>query len=157
MPFSARTVSACAAAVSAACSPTVMIEFRGLGLKRDTAEERQTRVNHHNSIWGPFGRNLHEDLLGVTGLGDRDQVAGLLLLLPAVQGALADLLQQRLASREVPVQRRATHAEGGGEVGHRERGVGVEGDASGVEHLVPGSHRSSSAPSSRGVCVSCET
>ena len=47
----------------------VMIEFRGLGLKRDTAEERQTRVNHHNSIWGPFGRNLHEDLLGVTGQG----------------------------------------------------------------------------------------
>jgi methanesulfonate monooxygenase large subunit len=47
----------------------VMIEFRGLGLKRDTAEERQTRVDHHNSIWGPFGRNLHEDLLGVTGQG----------------------------------------------------------------------------------------
>jgi len=47
----------------------VMIEFRGLGLKRDTAEERQTRVNHHNSIWGPFGRNLHEDLIGVQGQG----------------------------------------------------------------------------------------
>jgi methanesulfonate monooxygenase subunit alpha len=47
----------------------VMIEFRGLGLKRDTAEERQTRINHHNSIWGPFGRNLHEDLIGVQGQG----------------------------------------------------------------------------------------
>ena len=47
----------------------VMIEFRGLGLKRDTPEERQTRINHHNSIWGPFGRNLHEDLIGVTGQG----------------------------------------------------------------------------------------
>ena len=23
----------------------------------------------HNSIWGPFGRNLHEDLLAVTGQG----------------------------------------------------------------------------------------
>ena len=46
-----------------------MIEFRGLGLKRDTAEERQTRINHHNSIWGPFGRNLHEDLIGVQGQG----------------------------------------------------------------------------------------
>ena len=47
----------------------VLIEFRGYGLKKDTAEERQTRVKHHNTIWGPFGRNLHEDLLGVTGQG----------------------------------------------------------------------------------------
>jgi methanesulfonate monooxygenase large subunit len=47
----------------------VMIEFRGLGLKRDTAEERARRVKDHNTIWGPFGRNLHEDLLGITGQG----------------------------------------------------------------------------------------
>ena len=47
----------------------VMIEFRGLGLASDTAEQRLTRVNHHNSIWGPFGRNLHEDLLAVTAQG----------------------------------------------------------------------------------------
>jgi methanesulfonate monooxygenase large subunit len=38
-------------------------------LKRDTAEERAARVRDHNTIWGPFGRNLHEDLLGVTGQG----------------------------------------------------------------------------------------
>tara|TARA_B100001123_G_C15345902_1_gene1037172 strand:- start:7132 stop:8271 length:1140 start_codon:yes stop_codon:yes gene_type:complete len=44
----------------------VMIEFRGLGLKKDTPEERLVRQRHHNSIWGPFGRNLHEDLLAVT-------------------------------------------------------------------------------------------
>ena len=44
----------------------VMIEFRGLGLKSDTPEERLIRQRHHNSIWGPFGRNLHEDLLAVT-------------------------------------------------------------------------------------------
>lgn len=44
----------------------VMIEFRGLGLKSDTPEIRRARVEHHNSIWGPFGRNLHEDLLAVT-------------------------------------------------------------------------------------------
>ena len=44
-----------------------MIEFRGLGVKSDTPAERQTRIEHHNSIWGPFGRNLHEDLIGVTG------------------------------------------------------------------------------------------
>lgn len=44
----------------------VMIEFRGLGLKSDTPEERLIRQRHHNSIWGPFGRNLHEDLLAVS-------------------------------------------------------------------------------------------
>jgi len=47
----------------------VLIEFRGYGLKKDTPEERQTRIKHHNSIWGPFGRNLHEDLIGVSGQG----------------------------------------------------------------------------------------
>jgi len=47
----------------------VMIEFRGLGLKSDSPEDRMTRVRHHNTIWGPFGRNLHEDLIGVTGQG----------------------------------------------------------------------------------------
>ncbi len=47
----------------------VMIEFRGLGLKKDTAEERAQRIRDHNTIWGPFGRNLHEDLLGITGQG----------------------------------------------------------------------------------------
>lgn len=47
----------------------VMIEFRGLGLKSDDEETRRHRIEHHNSIWGPFGRNLHEDLLAVTGQG----------------------------------------------------------------------------------------
>ncbi|MGF1608716.1 MAG: aromatic ring-hydroxylating dioxygenase subunit alpha [Kiloniellales bacterium] len=47
----------------------VMIEFRGLGLKKDTPEERRQRIRDHNTIWGPFGRNLHEDLLGITGQG----------------------------------------------------------------------------------------
>jgi methanesulfonate monooxygenase large subunit len=55
-----------------ACDRT-LIEFRGLGLRRDTLQERQQRVRDHNTIWGPFGRNLPEDLLGVTnqGLGMR--------------------------------------------------------------------------------------
>ena len=44
----------------------VMIEFRGLGLKSDTDKERLIRQRHHNSIWGPFGRNLHEDLIAVS-------------------------------------------------------------------------------------------
>ncbi len=47
----------------------VLIEFRGLGLKSDTPEDRQIRIQHHNTIWGPFGRNLHEDLVGVAGQG----------------------------------------------------------------------------------------
>lgn len=47
----------------------VMIEFRGLGLAADTPDERAARVRDHNFIWGPFGRNLHEDLLGVSGQG----------------------------------------------------------------------------------------
>ncbi len=47
----------------------LIIEFRGLGLKSDTPEQRAERVHDHNFIWGPFGRNLHEDLLGVHGQG----------------------------------------------------------------------------------------
>ena len=47
----------------------VIIEFRGLGLKSDTPEQRAERVRDHNTIWGPFGRNLHEDLLAVHGQG----------------------------------------------------------------------------------------
>lgn len=43
----------------------VLIELRGLGMKRDTPEEREERISDHDSIWGPFGRNLHEDLLVV--------------------------------------------------------------------------------------------
>jgi len=47
----------------------VIIEFRGLGLKGDSAEQRAERIRDHNTIWGPFGRNLHEDLLAVHGQG----------------------------------------------------------------------------------------
>ena len=47
----------------------LIIEFRGLGLKTDTPAQRAERIRDHNVIWGPFGRNLHEDLLGVHGQG----------------------------------------------------------------------------------------
>ena len=47
----------------------VLIEFRGLGLRRDSREQRYLRVRDHNTIWGPFGRNLPEDLLGVVNQG----------------------------------------------------------------------------------------
>lgn len=40
-----------------------LVEIRGLGLKRDTPEERAERIRDYNSVWGPFGWNLHEDLL----------------------------------------------------------------------------------------------
>jgi methanesulfonate monooxygenase large subunit len=52
-----------------------IIELRGLGLASDTPAERAERVRDHNTIWGPFGRNLHEDLLGVTGQGRAMQSA----------------------------------------------------------------------------------
>jgi len=45
----------------------VMIEYRGLAPKRDSAAERRQRVKDYIGIWGPFGRNLHEDLLAVRG------------------------------------------------------------------------------------------
>ena len=48
---------------------TTAIEFRGLGLRSDTPEQRASRERDYNTIWGPFGRNLHEDLLGVSGQG----------------------------------------------------------------------------------------
>lgn len=47
----------------------VMIEFRTLGLKGDTPEQRRKRIEAFQTIWGPFGRNLHEDLVGVSGQG----------------------------------------------------------------------------------------
>jgi methanesulfonate monooxygenase large subunit len=47
----------------------LIVEFRGLGLRSDTPEQRAERIRDHNFIWGPFGRNLHEDLLGVHGQG----------------------------------------------------------------------------------------
>ena len=47
----------------------VLIEFRGFGLRSDTPEVRARRVRDHNTIWGPFGRNLPEDLLGVVNQG----------------------------------------------------------------------------------------
>ena len=47
----------------------VMIEYRGLAPKGDSPEERRQRIKDYIGIWGPFGRNLHEDLLAVQGQG----------------------------------------------------------------------------------------
>ena len=47
----------------------VILEFRTLGLKSDTAAERAQRQKDAAVIWSPFGRNLHEDLLASSGQG----------------------------------------------------------------------------------------
>ncbi len=50
-------------------SPThTRVEWRGLAPKSDTPEIRRQRVNHHNQVWGPFGRNLPEDVIAVEGV-----------------------------------------------------------------------------------------
>jgi methanesulfonate monooxygenase subunit alpha len=63
----------------------VVVELRGLGLLGDTPAERALRIRDHNAIWGPFGRNLHEDFLAVSGQGLslRDGTAGARWLLHA--------------------------------------------------------------------------
>jgi len=47
----------------------VLLEFRALGLKSDTPEMRMQREKDAATIWSPFGRNLHEDLLASSGQG----------------------------------------------------------------------------------------
>tara|TARA_B100000029_G_scaffold464937_2_gene499217 strand:+ start:639 stop:1769 length:1131 start_codon:yes stop_codon:yes gene_type:complete len=41
---------------------TSLVEFRGLGLKDDTEEDRMVRIRQHNEFWGPMSHNLPEDL-----------------------------------------------------------------------------------------------
>ncbi len=45
----------------------VIIEFRGFAIKGDSEKDRTARVRDHNSIWGPFGRNLPEDEIAIVG------------------------------------------------------------------------------------------
>ena len=42
-----------------------LVEWRGLGVKGDSAELRAKRLRHHNLFWGPAGRNLSEDVIAV--------------------------------------------------------------------------------------------
>jgi len=42
-----------------------LLEQRGLGIKGESAEDRAVRQEHHNQFWGPFGRNLAEDVIFV--------------------------------------------------------------------------------------------
>lgn len=43
-----------------------LVQYRGLGLKRDSERERVQRVRDYTSIWGPFGTNLAEDTLATS-------------------------------------------------------------------------------------------
>ena len=42
-----------------------LVEFPGLGVKGDNDEARALRLQHHNLLWGPAGRNLPEDVIAV--------------------------------------------------------------------------------------------
>ena len=42
-----------------------LLEQRGLGVKGESAQDRAVRQEHHNQFWGPFGRNLAEDVVFV--------------------------------------------------------------------------------------------
>lgn len=42
-----------------------ILEQRGLGVKGESVEDRKQRRNQHNQLWGPFGRNLPEDVIFV--------------------------------------------------------------------------------------------
>jgi len=46
-------------------SGETLVEWRGVGLKGDTEEVRARRLQHHNLLWGPAGRNLPEDIMAV--------------------------------------------------------------------------------------------
>lgn len=39
-----------------------LVEMRGLGLAGESDADRAVRMRHHNQYWGPFGRNVPEDL-----------------------------------------------------------------------------------------------
>ena len=40
-----------------------VLEMRGLGIREEPPEHRRIRERHHNQYWGPFGRNVPEDML----------------------------------------------------------------------------------------------
>ena len=46
-----------------------LVQFRGYGVKGESPEQRRVRAKHHNEMWGPFGRNLPEDMVVCEGQG----------------------------------------------------------------------------------------
>ncbi len=47
-----------------------LLEMRGLGLKGESDEHRRIRQKHHNQYWGPFGRNVPEDMVAAESCAD---------------------------------------------------------------------------------------
>ena len=42
---------------------TSLLEMRGLGILNESKKDRKIRQRHHNQYWGPFGRNVPEDII----------------------------------------------------------------------------------------------
>jgi methanesulfonate monooxygenase large subunit len=53
-----------------------LIEWRGLGIKNESAADRAMRVAHHNQFWGPFGRNLYEDAHAIERIAEANGSGG---------------------------------------------------------------------------------
>ena len=47
-----------------------LLEMRGLGVKDEPEAHRRLRRNHHNQYWGPFGRNVPEDMFASEACAD---------------------------------------------------------------------------------------
>lgn len=48
----------------------MVLEMRGLGIQGESAEDRRVRQRHHNQYWGPFGRNVPEDMIAAESCAD---------------------------------------------------------------------------------------
>lgn len=46
-----------------------LLEMRGLGIRGEPAADRRVRERHHNQYWGPFGRNVPEDMYAAESCG----------------------------------------------------------------------------------------
>ena len=47
-----------------------LLEMRGLGIQGEPEEHRRIRQRHHNQYWGPFGRNVPEDMIAAESCAD---------------------------------------------------------------------------------------
>lgn len=47
-----------------------LLEMRGFGVKGEPEDDRRIRQTHHNQYWGPFGRNVPEDMFAAEACAD---------------------------------------------------------------------------------------
>ncbi|HMN78822.1 MAG TPA: aromatic ring-hydroxylating dioxygenase subunit alpha [Burkholderiaceae bacterium] len=52
-----------------------LLECRGLGIAGEPVQERAARIRDHNQYWGPFGRNLSEDIAFVQSVAESNRGA----------------------------------------------------------------------------------